>query len=475
MVNNYLGMQMIEINGRIARSTLTVALALVFQAPALASPSVYPTGVTRYDPVKAYNAYVLFSGADDITHLIDMNGHEVHRWPHAGFPSAVLDPAVTDGERGHVLLELEKKAPPPGFPGLGSGLSNQSIGEVDWNDQVVWQWGKEAPGGSAQQHHDMRRAANGDTYVLADEIHAVKGFVLPKIIDDVIYQVGKAGNVEWTWKASDHLDEFGFTPEQLKLVHDTRNPDVLHVNNMSVIGPNRWFDAGDKRFTPGNLLIDSRNANFIVIIDRETGKVVWRLGPNLPVISPETANRVPRPLDQFSGQHDAHLIPEGLPGAGDLIVFDNQGEAGYPALPRDVFSGSRVLEIDPVKGEIVWQYTGASSGQPPWGFYSSFISSARRLPNGNTLIDEGMTGRIFQVTRSGEIVWEYVSPYADKANKGGGLPALGVEKANGGRPALGNYVYRAQPVPYDWVPADTPHTEAEVSAPDLASFHVGPN
>ncbi len=67
-------------------------------------------------------------------------------------------------------------------------------------------------------------------------------------------------------------------PEQLKLVHASENPDYLHINNLSVVGPNKWFDAGDKRFNPDNLLLDSRNANFIAIIDKHSGKVVWRLG-----------------------------------------------------------------------------------------------------------------------------------------------------------------------------------------------------
>ncbi|MEN1374853.1 ArsR family transcriptional regulator, partial [Pseudomonas aeruginosa] len=106
----------------------------------------------------------------------------------------------------------------------------------------------------------------------------------------------------------------------------------------------------------------------------------------------------------------AHLIPEGLPGAGNLLVFDNQGDAGYPSVQRGLVSGSRVLEIDPLKKQIVWQYTAEDSQQPGWAFYSAFISSARRLPNGNTLIDEGQNGRFFQVTPGGEIVWEYVSP-----------------------------------------------------------------
>jgi len=35
-----------------------------------------------------------------------------------------------------------------------------------------------------------------------------------------------------------------------------------------------------------------------------------------------------------------------------------------------------------------------------------------------------------------------------------------------------NWVYRAQPVRYDWVPAGTPHGEHAVVPPDLTSFHL---
>jgi hypothetical protein len=86
------------------------------------------------------------------------------------------------------------------------------------------------------------------------------------------------------------------------------------------------------------------------------------------------------------------------------------GEAGFPAVALRLFGGSRVLEIDPVKQQIVWEYTGSNSDRPEWTFHSSFISDARRLPNGNTFIDEGMNGRFFQVTPAGEIVWEHVKP-----------------------------------------------------------------
>jgi hypothetical protein len=66
-----------------------------------------------------------------------------------------------------------------------------------------------------------------------------------------------------------------------------------------------------------------------------------------------------------------------------------------------------VLEVQPTTNTIVWSY----ETKPGWRFFSSFISGAQRLPNGNTLVCEGMTGRLFEVTFMGEVVWEYVNPF----------------------------------------------------------------
>jgi len=431
---------------------------------AAAEPSVFPTGVTRYDPDKAYNSYVLFSGADKVTRLIDLSGNVVKEWQYAGFPSLFLDPKLAGSERGHVLVTLASvdATGTSLIPGKSSFEVSSTIGEVDWNGNIVWKWGgDQAPGGAAQQHHDWRRLANGHTVILANWLHPVPGFAQPQLLDDVIYELDPGGAIVWKWIAAEHLDEFGFTSAELKLVRNTNNADYLHANNIAVLGPNRWFAAGDKRFDPDNILIDFRNANFTVIIDKRTGRVVWSLGPDY---SPHgTEREIPRPIDQISGQHDAHLIAEGLPGAGNLLVFDNQGEGGYPPVPLSVTAGSRVLEIDPVKKEIVWEYDGESSGKPGWTFVSTFISSARRLPNGNTLIDEGYDGRFFQVTPKGEIVWEYVSPYFGSLY--GNVPGV--------KPGIpSNWVYRAQPVPYDWVPEGTPHSEKAVVPPALAEFKV---
>ena len=47
--------------------------------------------------------------------------------------------------------------------------------------------------------------------------------------------------------------------------------------------------------------------------------------------------------------------------------------------------------------------------RPP--YFSPYISGARRLPNGNTLLTEGNFGRMFQVTPDHRVVWEYINPH----------------------------------------------------------------
>lgn len=434
---------------------LPVALAAGLSMSAWGGPSVFPTGTTRYDPSRAENTYVLYTGGDDITRLIDLNGNTVREWKNASTFGTLIDPALTGGRRGHVLVTLAQGegSGTDLVPGLVNRRISKTIGELDWDGKVVWQFGNKAPGGYARQHHDWGRLPNGNSLVLANQTYPVAGFKLPQLLDDVIYEVNTGGEIVWQWKAADHIQEFGFTPEQLMLLHSTTDPDYLHVNNLKVLGPNRWHDAGDQRFAPENLIIDSRNANFIAIIERKSGAVVWTLGPNY-IATPRGAagRKVPRPVDQISGQHDAHLIPQGLPGAGNLLVFDNQGPAGYPSVALPTTGGSRVLEIDPIKKEIVWQYTGEDSGGPSWSFRSTHISAARRLPNGNTFIVEGQSGRLFQVTRDGDIVWEYVNPH----------PRVGKDPLNG-KSTVNHQLYRAQPVPYDWVPAGTPHSEQPVT------------
>jgi hypothetical protein len=410
---------------------------------------------------------VIFDGRDGRTYLIDMNGNEVRTWNHVGFPSEMIDPKLTGGDRGHVFVQTA------GTGGHGPAIfNNKTIAELDWNGKIVWEWGAKAPGGNALQNHDQHRLANGNTLLISKIVHEVPGFQKQPVNDQVIYEVTRNGDIAWRWVSSEHLEEFGFTPESLALIRagftiSGSRSGFLVLNDMEPLGPNRWHDVGDKRFHPDNIMIDSREGNFLAIIDRQTGKIVWRIGPDYPDSGRPPAQRafnhtVPRPVDQLVGLHDSHMIPKGLPGAGNVLVFDNQGSAGFPPAYLASFAGSRVVEIDPRRKEIVWQYNAENSGAALWTFFSSFISSARRLPNGNTLICEGMNGRLFQVTPKGQIVWEYVNPHF-------GRMAFGPSPTN---EIVTNWVFRAQPVPYDWVPEGTPRSEVAVTPPPVEQFRV---
>jgi len=343
-------------------------------------------------------------------------------------------------------------------------MASDILQELDWEGRAVWEWGEQAPGGKAVQHHDQARLPNGNTLINSYKTHVVTALSDVPVRDNPLYEVTPEGTIVCQWLVSEHLDELGVSDEKLANLraNSTGFPltMLLVQNNVSPLGPNKWFDAGDARFHPDNIIIDGRFRNYIAIIDKVSGSIAWRMAPDYPAaynLSKRTfSGPVPRPIDMTTGQHDVHMIERGLPGEGNILIFDNQGASGYPPFHLHHMSGSRVLEVDPTKQEIVWQYDATKSGHPPWAFHSKHISSARRLPNGNILINEGEQGRVFQVTPDGEIVWEFVSPYRDNKPPHSSRPER-----------VGNrMIYRAQPVPYDCLPDGTPRSEKGVKAVD---------
>ena len=311
---------------------------------------------------------------------------------------------------------------------------------------------------------------SGNTLILAHKNVHVPAISDKMLLDDVIYEVDWDGDIVWEWKVSDHFEELGFDAIARNLMYRDPNyytgfgnshiaGDWVHTNSMSVLGPNKWYDAGDKRFHPDNIIIDCRDANIILIIEKATGNIVWKIGPYFDQ-TPEL-----RKLGWIIGQHHAHMIPRGLPGEGNILIYDNGGWAGYyapnPGSPTGIRGAlrdySRVLEIDPVTLEIVWQMTPKEAGYlmplDANRFYSPFISGMQRLPNGNTMITEGSHGRIFEVTPEHELVWEYVCPYWGTA-----LPM--------------NMVYRSYRLPYEWVPQLEKPAESPIERLDVSTFRV---
>ena len=315
-------------------------------------------GVRAYDQSKAYPGYTLFSPyGRTITYLVDMEGHVVHRWElpyEPGNWGYLL-------ENGNLLYGGNLGKGPPGLVG---GLGGAVL-EVAWNSKEVWRY--EDP----DLHHDFSRTPTGNTMVLGweavpSEIAArVQGGIpsdgAPETLwSDYFHEVSPSGDVVWEWHAFERLDP----------VEDAMCP--LHQRH-------EWTHANACEVLPdGNLLTSFRITNTIGIIDRQSGNFVWKYR-NV----------------ELGHQHDPTLLDN-----GNILVFAN----GMHVLENP---SSKILEIDPRTDEIVWRY----ESKPAWEFLSGFISGAQRLPNGNTLICEGMTGRLFEVTTDGEVVWEYVVPY----------------------------------------------------------------
>ena len=308
---------------------------------------------------------------------------------------------------------------------------------------------------------------SGNTLILCHETLYNKRISDKRLLDDCFIEVDWEGNIVWKWNINEHFNELGFSevaknalfrnPNQ-HFVNDGELADWMHINSMSLLGPNKWYDAGDERFHPDNIIWDAREANILAIISKETGKVVWKLGPDY------NETKESRRIGVIIGQHHAHMIPRGLPGEGNILVYDNGGWAGY-GVPNQFSAGekasrrdhTRILEINPVTMKIVWQHTPSEAGhlQPFHShyFYSPFISSAQRLPNGNTLITEGSGGRLMEVTKDHELVWEYISPYWGKSFRL-------------------NMIYRAYRYPYDYVPQLPTPTEVAIVPPDNDDFRL---
>jgi hypothetical protein len=438
-------------------------------------PSIYPTGTTMYDPSQCWNGYTIFQARELGALLIDMNGTEVKLWKGLhGMPNKMLPGGYVLGASG------ERNT----LYGMQDFLD---VVQVNWEGKVTWRFDKyeciedpgEEPQWMARHHHDFQREGNpvgyyvpgmdplatdGNTLILCHKNVRNPDISDKLLLDDSFIEVDWAGEIVWEWVLSEHFHEFDWSEEARNILF--RNPNVrncggdwMHVNSMSALGPNKWFDAGDVRFHQENIIWSARETNIIAITDKKSGKIVWKIGPDY-----NTSPALKR-LGWIIGKHHAHLIPRGLPGEGNLLVFDNGGWAGYGAPNPGAPTGnknalrdySRVLEIDPLTLKILWQYTPAEAGyRMPMDanrFYSPFVSSAQRLPNGNTLITEGSGGRLIEVTTDHRIVWEYISPHF-------------------GQFARFNMVYRAYRLPYEWVPQLDAPKETPVEPLDVATFRM---
>ena len=123
-------------------------------------------------------------------------------------------------------------------------------------------------------------------------------------------------------------------------------------------------------------------------------------------------------------QHCAHWIEDGLPGEGNMLVFNNGGgrrDGPYSSVEEIVLPINTNGTYEQTPGspfapeEAAWSYTAPDKSD----FFSMLISGAQRLPNGNTFICSGNQALLFEVTSEGEIIWRYKHPGGGFGGPGG--------------------------------------------------------
>jgi len=347
------------------------------------------SGVIKFDREKSFPGLNLYrSGDTPEAYLMDMNGNIVHTWA-----------AKIEGNDTWSNIELLDNGDLIAF------VNYEKLIRLDWNSNIVW------ISDNLGFHHDLSISGNGNIYALTRKIEYIPTLSLVRLTaNDYLTVLDGKGKLEKRISVAKLLLDAGIPvihedteadyprdTDLKKLIGSlddgadhsffirslnrleqfyeeiTRPKDFFHTNAV-VIVHDLPDDVTHGVFKAGNVLICIRNQNLIAVIDAENEKIVWNWGAR-----------------ELEHPHDPVLL-----GNGNILIFDNGYKRKY----------SRIIELDPVKKEIVWEYKAPH----PEDFYSETRGSNQKLPNGNILIADSRNGHAFEITPAGEIVWEFYNP-----------------------------------------------------------------
>jgi len=407
---------------------------------------------------KAYDGYTLFAPlASKKTYLINNCGEIVHQWTSTYKPSA----SVYLLENGNLLKTGKVPNTSITFGGAGGHVEL-----FDWDNNLLWEYMYSSP--EFTQNHDVYPLPNGNVLMLAittmtkDEAIAEgrdpslileNKVYIPKIVELEPIIGTDTANIVWEWNMKDHLiQNIDSTKDNFGVIKN--NPGLLDFNFLhEELGNANWLHINSLQYNEelDQLIISSRLLSEIYIIDHSTtteeaalhsggtyekgGDFLYRWGNPA---SHDMGNENDRTL---YSQHYPHWIADGLVDAGKLLIFNNGNSRKFssiemvsPTTTADgVYAFDATLGYGPAVSE--WTYTDPIDNE---NFFSSILSSAQRLPNGNMLICDGDSGYFFELDSTNTIVWEYINP--DTAN--------GI-KSQGDAPSA-NYVFRALKFPKEY-------------------------
>jgi hypothetical protein len=335
------------------------------------------TGVHSYEPDKAFNGLTLVSplaGSPQAT-LLDMNGNVVHEW-RLPFSKAWPDPPhVSDPVAEERIHWFCVRMTPNGdlfanYTAIEASPQGYGLVKIDKDSKLIW-------GFPERVHHNFDIDDAGRIYAL---IHAIRHepvesapHLRTPMIDDSMIVISPDGKELSRISIFDAFAKSKYR-HYLDTIRSNNRGDHTHANMVHVVPA--AFAEKHEFCAAGDVMVSLRNPEMLAIINVERGEVVW-------------ASR-----GIWEQQHYSTALDN-----GNILLFDNWGNYGPGGR-------SRILEWNPKNGEVAWCYCGTEENP----LESMTRGSQQLLPNGNVLITESNNGRLVEVTRDNEIVWEYYNP-----------------------------------------------------------------
>ena len=206
----------------------------------------------------------------------------------------------------------------------------------------------------------------------------------------------ETGEVLFEWHSLDHvgLDETYAKPGEDV---DTAGIDYFHINSIDIDHD-------------GNLLISARHTFAVYKIDRNSGKIIWRLGG-------KKSDFEMGPGTEFAFQHDGRRQRDGT-----ITLFDN-GSTVYRGGFTQAIEESRaiVLELDEeeMRATLVREY------KHPEKQYADAAGNMQVLPNGNVFIGWGRALVFSEFSGDGKLLFDASLPSGNKSYRAFRFPWSG--------------------------------------------------